>query len=74
MNIENKSFKSIRNANGLEYQYAELGIGNKKIKFNPGQDLKVLLCQPDDPFHSELANTKSALVSLILIDDYSFTR
>ena len=72
--LENIAFKSIRNANGLEYQYVEPVLHNKKIKFNPGHDLRLLLCQPDDPFHSELANTKSALVSLILIDDYSFTR
>ena len=69
-----KTFKSIRNANGLEYQYVEPVLINKKIKFNPGQHLELNLCQPDDPLQSALANTKSALVSLILIDDYSFTR
>ena len=74
LNLENKAIKSIRNANGLEYQYAEPFFLNKKIKFNPGQVLKMILCQPDDPLHRGLANTKSALVSLILIDDYSFTR
>ena len=77
VSIDNVAFKSIRNANGLEYQYAEPVLNNnnnKKIKFNPGQVLRVILCQPDDPFHSNLANTKFALVSLILIDDYSFTR
>ena len=74
VSLENRAFKSIRNANGLKYQYAEPVLLNEKIKFNPGQDIRVILCQPDDPFHSPLANTKSALVSLILIDDYSFTR
>ena len=67
-------FKSIRNANGLQYQYAEPIYLNKKNKFNPGQYLELYLCKPDDAFQANLDNTKTALVSLILIDDYSFTR
>ena len=73
-NLFNITFKSIRNANGLQYQYAEPVFNNKKIKFNPGQTIEVFLGQPDNGLQPVLANTKSALASLILIDDYSFTR
>ena len=68
-------FTSIRNADGLKYQYAEPRWGNddERKKIGPGDYFAVYLSQHD---HSDrgLSNTKRVLVSLILIDDFSFKR
>ena len=64
-------FKSVRNANGLKYQYAELHGPGDGPKFDPGNYLALNLSHPDHP-ETNLSNTKHVLVSLILIDDYSF--
>ena len=66
-------FKSVRNASGLKYQYAEPRAGGKRQRLDPGNYFAVNLSQPDHP-NNNLSNTKHVLVSLILIDDYSFTR
>ena len=64
-------FKSVRNANGLRYQYAEASIGGDFLRFDPGEYFAVNLSHPDSP-NINLSNTKRVLVSLILIDDFSF--
>ena len=60
--------KSTRNADGLQYQYVELG-GNYRIE--PGNYFAVYLTNPDRP-ESPPVNIKRVLVSLILKDDFSF--
>ena len=60
--------KSTRNADGLQYQYVELG-GNYRI--DPGNYFAVYLTNPDRP-KSPPVNIKRVLVSLILKDDFSF--
>ena len=67
-------FTSIRNASGLKYQYAEplWGTGERK-KIDPGDYFGVYLSQHDHP-KIGLSNTKRVLVSLILIDDFSFKK
>ena len=72
----NYPFTSIRNADGLKYQYAEPRWGSsvdERKKIDPGDYFAVYLSQHD---HSDkaLSNTKRVLVSLILIDDFSFKR
>ena len=61
-------------ANSRSYQLAD--IFNQKIKINPGSTVSVALnrakLSSSDP--GGAADIKYALVSLILIDDYSFTR
>ena len=64
----NTPFKSTRNADGLQYQYVELGDG---YKLNPGNYFAVYLTNPDRP-KSPPVNIKRVLVSLILKDDFSF--
>ena len=61
---------SIRNADGLKYQYAEPRLDGKRVRLNPGNYFALYLHQPDSS--APLANTKQVLVSLILIDDFSF--
>ena len=67
-------FKSVRNASGLKYQYAEprWGSGERK-KIDPGDYFGVYLSQHDHT-NIGLSNTKRVLVSLILIDDFSFKK
>ena len=67
-------FKSVRNAHGLKYQYAEPRINGKSLKLGAGDMLALNLVQGDSDISQNLSPTKHALVSLILIDDYSFTR
>ena len=66
-------FTSVRNASGLKYQYAEPRYGGERKQINPGDYFAVYLSQHD---HGDrgLSNTKRILVSLILIDDFSFKR
>ena len=58
--------KSTRNADGLKYQYIKVGH-----RLDPGNYFAVYLTHPDRA-NSPLVNTKRVLVSLILIDDFSF--
>ena len=64
-------FKSERNADGLKYQYVEASIGGDFLRLDPGQYFMVNLSHPDNP-NINLSNSKHVLVSLILIDDFSF--
>ena len=65
-------FTSVRNANGLKYQYAAPQSSNgARIRLDSGQYFALTLSQPGRAF-SSLVNTKRVLVSLILIDDFSF--
>ena len=65
-------FKSVRNADGLQYQYAAPQDSNgRRIRLDPGQYFVLNLSQPSHP-NSPLVNTKHVLVSLILMDDFSF--
>ena len=66
-------FTSIRNASGLKYQYAEPSYGGKRKQINPGDYFAVYLSSHNHP-NEGLSNTKRVLVSLILIDDYSFRK
>ena len=70
--LTNLPFKSIRNADGLKYQYAEPRTHEgKRQKLDAGQYFVVNLSHPSNP-NINLSNTKHVLVSLILIDDFSF--
>ena len=72
--LTNNPFKSIRNADGLKYQFAApRNSKGKRERIDAGQYFTVNLSHPDDS-DVNLSNTKTVLVSLILIDDYSFTR
>ena len=62
--------KSTRKANGLKYQYVELGE-DYGYRLDPGNYFAVYLTNPDRP-KSPPVNIKRVLVSLILIDDFSF--
>ena len=65
-------FTSVRNANGLKYQYAAPQSSNgARIRLDSGQYFALSLSRPSHP-ESPLVNTKRVLVSLILIDDFSF--
>ena len=64
-------FISVRNANGLRYQYTEASIGGDFIRLDPGQYIMVYLSHHDEP-NIPPPNSKHVLVSLILIDDFSF--
>ena len=74
------AFKSIRNARGLKYQYAEpRNDEGERERLKPGDYFAVHLCQPDGnllppppPPPPPLTNTKQVLVILILIVDFSF--
>ena len=66
-------FTSVRNASGLKYQYAEPRHNGERKQINPGNYFGVYLSQHDHP-DIGLSNTKQVLVSLILIDDYSFRK
>ena len=70
----NKVFKSIRNTNDLEYQYVEPRLsGNRSIKINQGEYFTLNLVKVnDEPFNHPPNYIKHALVSLILIDDFSY--
>ena len=71
--LTNLPFKSIRNANGLKYQFAapRTLLEGKRQRIDAGQYFAVNLSQPSHP-ELPLSNTKTVLVSLILIDDFSF--
>ena len=69
--LDEAAFKSVRNANGSRYQYVEARNGSDFIRLDPGQYFMVYLSNSDNPMVS-LSNTKHVLVSLILIDDFSF--
>ena len=69
--LDEAPFKSVRNADGLGYQYAEASLGGDFLRLDPGQYFMVYLSHHDNP-NINLSNTKHALVSLILIDDFSF--
>ena len=70
--LTEQPFKSIRNANGLKYEYAEPRTHEgKREKLEAGDYFAVNLSQPSHP-NLPLTNTKQVLVSLILIDDFSF--
>ena len=63
---------SVRNADGLKYQYAApQGSDGSRIRLDSGQYFALSLSQPGRA-ESSLINTKRVLVSLILIDDFSF--
>ena len=65
-------FTSVRNADGLKYQYAApQGSDGSRIRLDSGQYFALSLSQPGRA-ESNLINTKRVLVSLILIDDFSF--
>ena len=65
-------FKSIRNAGGLKYQFAAPRTHEgKRQRLDAGKYFAVNLSQPSHP-ELPLTNTKQVLVSLILIDDFSF--
>ena len=68
-----RPFTSVRNASGLKYQYAEPRYGGGRKKIDPGDYFAVYLSQHDH-LDRGLSNTKRVLVSLILIDDFSFKR
>ena len=68
--ITDVPLKSTRNADGLKYQYVELGE-DYGYKLNPGNYFAVYLTNPDRP-ESPPVNIKHVLVSLILKDDFSF--
>ena len=70
--LTNAPLKSVRNADGFKYQYAVLhGPGNDGPRLDPGNYFAVNLSHPNNP-EINLSNTKRVLVSLILIDDFSF--
>ena len=59
-------FTSVRNANGLKYQYAApQGSNGARIRLDSGQYFALSLSRPSHP-ESPLVNTKRVLVSLIL--------
>ena len=68
-----RPFTSVRNASGLKYQYAEPRYGGERKKIDPGDYFAVYLSQHDH-LDKGLSNTKQVLVSLILIDDFSFKK
>ena len=75
--LYSKIFKSTRSTYDFQYQYVEPRLsGNRSIKINQGEyftlDLTREVVDPLETHH--LPNTKHVLVSLILIDDYSFSR
>ena len=73
--LAGKIFKSTRSTNDFEYQYVEPRLsGNRSIKINQGEYFSLDLVLADDPLNHPPQFTEHALVSLILIDDYSFTR
>ena len=74
-NVDIYTFKSERNANGLRYQYAGPGFNYKPrpIRFDPGDTMTLYIVQFNN-LNQKQTNMKHASVSLILIDDYSFTR
>ena len=65
------SIESISNANGLKYQYAKprLYTGKREI-LTPGNYFALYLLNGDTG--TPLANTKQVLISLILMDDFSY--
>ena len=67
------TFRSVRNANGLRYQYGGPGYNYKPnpIRFDPGDSLSLYLVQFDS-LSQKQTNMKQAMVSLILIDDYTY--
>ena len=67
------TFKSERNANGLRYQYAGPGFNYKPkpIRFDPGDTISLYIVQFNNP-NQKQTNMKHAIVSLILIDDYTY--
>ena len=67
--LYNKVFKSIRNVNDFQYQYAEPRLsGNRSIKINPGKNFELNLVRVNnEPFNNPPNYIKHALVSLILI-------
>ena len=70
--LTNTPFTSVRNADGLQYQYAApQGSNGARIRLDSGQYFALSLSQPSRA-ESQLVNTKRVLVSLILIDDFSF--
>ena len=70
--LTNTPFTSVRNADGLKYQYAApQGSNGARIRLDSGQYFALSLSKPSHP-ESPLVNTKRVLVSLILIDDFSF--
>ena len=65
-------FTSVRNADGLQYQYAApQDSKGRGLRLDPGQYFALSLSKPSHP-ESPLVNTKRVLVSLILMDDFSF--
>ena len=65
-------FKSVRNAEGLQYQYAApQDSKGRRIRLDSGQYFALSLSRPSNA-ESPLVNTKRVLVSLILMDDFSF--
>ena len=70
--LSENPFTSIRNARGLKYQFAAPRSPDGKIqRLDVGQYFAVNLSHPSNP-NINLTNTKHVLVSLILIDDFSF--
>ena len=70
--LNDTPFTSVRNADGLKYQYAVPQASNgSRIRLDSGQYFALSLSRPGHP-ESQLVNTKRVLVSLILMDDFSF--
>ena len=65
----NVPFSSLRNTGGFKYQYAEPFGGTKQLDLD--EEFAVYLSSINRR-DEDLSNTKKVLVSLILIDDYSF--
>ena len=74
--LYDKVFKSTRSTYDFQYQYVEPRLsGNRSIKINQGEYFTLDLAGEDSgqPLATHLLpNTKHVLVSLILIDDFSF--
>ena len=67
------TFKSDRDANGLRYQYAGPGFNYrpKPIRLDAGDTISLYIVQFNN-LNQKQTNMKHAIVSLILIDDYTY--
>ena len=72
-NVDIYTFKSERNANGLRYQYAGPGFNYKPrpIRLDAGDTISLYIVQFNN-LNQKQTNMKHAIVSLILIDDYTY--
>ena len=67
------TFKSERNANDLRYQYAGPGFNYrpKPVRLDAGDTISLYIVQFNN-LNQKQTNMKHAIVSLILIDDYTY--